>query len=216
MINKEIAKYIEKFILPQYKSNDKGHGINHIMYVIERSFKFADTVKDINLDMVYVIAAYHDIGHKIDVKNHEVVSAQLLLNDEKLKEFFTDEQMKLMSEAIEDHRASLTTEPRSIYGKIVSSADRNVNLDEILMRTYEYRIKHSSDLSIEEIIDESYNHIMDKFGKNGYATNKMYFEDPDYETFLKELEVFLSDRKEFFKRYCEVNNIQQPVNKCLF
>ena len=84
MINKEIAKYIEKFILPQYKSNDKGHGINHIMYVIERSFKFADTVKDINLDMVYVIAAYHDIGHKIDVKNHEVVSAQLLLNDEKL------------------------------------------------------------------------------------------------------------------------------------
>lgn len=44
-----------------------------------------------------------------------------------------------MSEAIEDHRASLEYIPRSIYGKIISSADRNTSIEDILKRTYEYR-----------------------------------------------------------------------------
>lgn len=37
--------------------------------------------------MVYVIAAYHDVAHHIDAKNHETISAKMLMEDKKLKDF---------------------------------------------------------------------------------------------------------------------------------
>lgn len=125
MINPNLKQYIQNLIEYHYNLNDKGHRIEHAEYVINRSISFASQIEKINYDMVYVIAAYHDVAHHIDAKNHETLSAKLLREDEKLKEFFNDEQIKIMSEAVEDHRSSMETEPRSVYGKIVSSADRN-------------------------------------------------------------------------------------------
>ena len=150
MINQELKKYIEENIIPTYEKNDKGHNLEHINYVTNRSLKFADNIKDINYDMVYTIASYHDIAHHIDAKNHEKLSSEILINDKNLKKFFDEEQIKIMAEAVYDHRASLETEPRSIYGKIISSADRNTNIDNILRRTYQYRIKHNPEYSLEE------------------------------------------------------------------
>ena len=90
MINKELKEYIEKNIFPEYNKNDKGHGIDHIAYVIGRSLKFASTVEDIDYNMVYAIAAYHDIAHHIDAKHHEELGAKILLEDNNLKKFFND------------------------------------------------------------------------------------------------------------------------------
>ena len=65
-INEDLKKYIEENVFPEYSKNEPAHNIEHIKYVIRRSFKFADTVPNINYNMVYTIAAYHDIGHHID------------------------------------------------------------------------------------------------------------------------------------------------------
>ena len=208
MINESLKKYIEEVIFPQYELNDMGHNIDHIMYVIDRSLKFASEVEDINLDMVYTIAAYHDIGHHIDAKNHEVVSAKILGEDEKLKDYFTKEEIEEMVFAVEDHRASLEYEPRSIYGKIVSSADRNTLIEVPLKRTYAYRIEHNPEASLAQIIEESRLHLKNKFGKEGYATEKMYFEDNDYKLFLEEIAELVDNEEEFINRYKEVNNIK--------
>ena len=59
--NKELQKYIENKIFPEYAKNDAGHNLEHIKYVINRSLQFASTIKNVNYDMVYTIAAYHDI-----------------------------------------------------------------------------------------------------------------------------------------------------------
>ena len=64
-INNELKKYIEENIFPEYQKNEKAHNIEHIKYVINRSFKFAETVDNINYDIVYTVAAFHDIGHHI-------------------------------------------------------------------------------------------------------------------------------------------------------
>lgn len=208
MINQDIKKYIEKNIYPEYQKNDSGHNIDHIKYVLERSLKFAKTVPDINLDMVYVIAAFHDIGHHIDSKNHEQVSSEILEKDEFIKNHFTKDELKTMVEAVVDHRASLEYIPRSIYGKIVSSADRNTDIDIPLKRTYSYRLEHFPNATLDEIIEESRQHIIDKFGSNGYAKDKIYFEDEDYNNFLKEVELFAEDKELFRKRFIEVNNIK--------
>ena len=87
-LNEELQQYIEKNIFPSYRKNDLGHNLDHIKYVINRSLRFANGVDDINYNMVYIIAAYHDIGHYIDAKNHEKVSAEMLLADKNLRSFF--------------------------------------------------------------------------------------------------------------------------------
>lgn len=208
MVNKDLIKYIEENIFPVYSKNDLGHNLDHIKYVIERSMKFASTVYTINYDMVYTVAAYHDIGHYIDAKNHEKVSAEILLKDENLKKYFNEEQIKIMSDAVYDHRASMEGEPRSIYGKIVSSADRNTKISSLLKRTYAYRLKHNPEYTLDEIIEESRIHIIKKFGNNGYATKKMYFKDEDYEEMLKQIDILVNDKELFRKKYIEVNEIK--------
>lgn len=199
MIRKELKEYIENNILKEYEKNEKGHGIEHIKYVIRRSLTFSKQLENINEEMVYTIAAYHDIGYHIDKDNHEKISAEILLKDNNLKEFFTEEEIKTMSEAVEDHRASSKEEPRSIYGKIVSSADRNVSVEASLKRAYSYNKKHYPDLTEEEIYTECMRHLNKKFGKNGYATKKIYFEDKEYEEYLKIMAELTENRKKFFE-----------------
>ena len=215
MIREELKNYIENEIFKSYEKNDDAHKLDHIMYVIDRSFMFASRVHDINMEMVYVIAAYHDIGHYIDAENHEKVSGKMLLEDKNLRKFFSEEEIKIMSEAVSDHRASSKNEPRSIYGKIVSSADRNVLIEVPLKRTYSYRKKHSSNLSLDEIIEESRLHLLDKFGKNGYATTKMYFEDEDYKKFLEDITELASNKEEFKRRFLEVNGLEEEYKRVL-
>lgn len=197
-INPKLKEYIEENLLPEYTKNEKGHGINHIRDVIRRSF---DLIKqndlEVNRDMVYVIAAYHDIGHHIDAKNHEKVSADIMSKDENLKQFFSEEQLTTIKEAIEDHRASSKSEPRSIYGKLVSSADRNNTVEQCLERTYTYAKKNEPNLTDIQIYERAYEVLNKKFGYNGYA--KFFFKDKQYEEFLRDIRELLEDKEKFCK-----------------
>jgi uncharacterized protein len=197
MINNKLREHIEQDVFPEYQKNEPAHNLEHIQYVIERSFKFAQTVPDINLDMVYTIAAYHDIGHHIDPKRHEIVSAEIMQKDKKLKQFFSEEELKTIKEAIEDHRASSDHEPRSIYGKIVSTADRNNTVESCLFRSYSYGKRLHPDYSDEQLFERAYSHLKDKFGENGYA--KFFFKDEEYEKFLAEIRELLSDKEKFIE-----------------
>ena len=205
----ELIRYIEQIVNYHYNLNDKGHGVEHAKYVINRSFKFACQVESINLEMVYVIAAYHDVAHHIDAKNHETISAKMLREDKNLKVFFTDEQIKIMSEAVEDHRSSMETEPRSIYGKIVSSADRNISVEVTLKRCYSYNRRHFPELKEEDVIEECRKFLLKKFGINGYARSKMFFEDNEYKKYLNDITDLASNSEKFrveIKRMNEINS----------
>ena len=206
-INPNLKQYIQKVIVYNYNLNDKGHGVEHAEYVINRSMDFASQIENINYEMVYVIAAYHDVSHHIDAKNHETISAKMLSEDEKLKEFFTDEQIKIMSEAVEDHRSSMETEPRSIYGKIVSSADRNTSVEVTLVRCYSYNRRHFPELNEEEVIDECRKFLLNKFGINGYARSKMYFNDKEYKKYLDDITELASNSENFIVEIKRMNGI---------
>ncbi len=209
--NSDLKDYIEQQILPIYENNDSGHGIEHVQYVVKRSLKFASQFPNINLDMVYVIASFHDIAHHIDKDNHEILSAKLFYENEKMKDFFDDKQRKTIKEAIEDHRASLEYEPRSDYGKIISSADRTTSIDSVLQRTHSYTTKHYLDLDLYQMIERSYNYILKKYGNNDYAKN--YCCDDEYEQFKKDVETILKDKWKFAKKYLEVNRITDLKEK---
>lgn len=139
----------------------------------------------------------------IDSAKHEIISAQIFMEDKKIKDWFTDDERKIIKEAIEDHRASSNHKPRSIYGMIVSTADRKfVDIDDAIRRTYQYGKKHFSNLTEEEQIERVYNHLTEKFGEDGYA--KIYLEDKEYDESVHKLRKALSNKEEFIKRVKEV------------
>ena len=199
-MNKELVKYIETTIFPKY-ADGSGHSLGHIKYVIERSLKFAEQVPEANEDICYTVAAYHDLGRLLDDDYHEKISAAYVRIDEKLKEFFTDEEIDIIAEAVEDHRASSKHEPRSIYGKIVSSADRNNSADEIVKRAVETYLFSGQGKDEDECIEEARQHVLKKHGKNGYALSKMYFDDPEFKKACEEVARIASDFDAFKKKY---------------
>ena len=198
-IKPELKEYIEKEIFPLYDRNEKAHGIEHIHTVINRSLKIAKGY-DVNKNIVYTVAAYHDLGHYIDPKIHEKLSAEIFMKDEKIKKWFTEEEIKIIKEAIEDHRASSDHEPRSIYGKIVSTADRSIkSIDICIKRTYLYFKKNNPELTTkEEQINRIYEHLNNKYGKNGYA--KTYLYDEEFENAKVKFVEALQDKEAFIKR----------------
>jgi len=197
-MKKELTNYIEEQILIQYLKNEEGHGISHINTVLERSLKLSEGY-EVDKNKVYVIASYHDLGHHINKDIHEKISADILRSDENLRKWFDENEIELMAQAVEDHRASLECEPRSIYGKIISSADRTIlNFDDIVKRSYSYGKKHYSEYNDEEQIERIYNHLVNKYSEKGYA--KFYLTDDEFDNALEQLRSLLNDKNKFIER----------------
>src|SRR5690606_8762465 len=114
MINQELKKYIETTILPKYQTLDLAHSGNHVYDVIEISLEIARDY-DLNLDMVYTIAAFHDVGLVVEREKHHIIGGEMLFHDAFINKYFNNEQIIIMKEAVEDHRASSKHPPRSIY-----------------------------------------------------------------------------------------------------
>lgn len=204
-MNYKLKEYIENYIFPEYSKNDNGHGIEHIKYVVDRCLRFTEQFDNIDLNVLYTVAAFHDIAHHIDKNNHEVLSAQIFYENEDMKQFFTDEQRIIIKEAIEDHRASAENAPRNDYGKILSSADRSTDINDFLKRTHAYTLKHQPNCTIDEMLERAYDHTMQKYGVNGYA--KHYVIDEEYNQFRNEINNLLLNRELFNAKYLKVNNI---------
>lgn len=159
--------YIEQTILPQYDAFDGGHKRDHAQMVIAESIKLA---REHGADerMAYVIAAYHDLGLRYDRETHHIRSGEILMADETLRQWFTEEQLLLMRDAVEDHRASSKRPPRTIYGAIVAEADRQINPQLVVHRTMAYSAKLFPEGDFETLYARSREHLMEKYAEGGY------------------------------------------------
>lgn len=191
-MNKQIKEYIENNILPQYHNFDKGHNIDHVKTVIEESLKLADGL-EVNTDMVYTIAAYHDLGLSKDRKTHHLVSGEILQADKELTNWFTNEQIYIMKQAVEDHRASSKSEPRSIYGKIVAEADRDIKPLKIIRRTIQFSMNAQPNADKETYWQHLLEHMKEKYEIGGYM--KLWFENSPNASKLEELRKIIADKK---------------------
>lgn len=166
-MNSKLQQYIETYILPRYDCFDDAHKSNHANKVISESLLLASDY-DVQEDMVYTIAAYHDLGLEIDRKTHHLESGRILRDDTALCEWFDQHQIETMAQAVEDHRASTDHEPRSIYGRIVAEADRDINVEVIIRRTIQYGMAHYPELDRSQQIQRTHQHLQEKYGPNGY------------------------------------------------
>ena len=196
-INPELKAYIEAEVLPRYEHFDKAHQLDHIETVIRQSAALADMLAgqgiEVDRDMVYVIAAYHDLGVVNGREFHHIDSGKILMADPVLKKYFNEEQLITMKEAVEDHRASSKSAPRSIYGRIVAEADRQIDPRTIVLRTIKYGLEHYPELDKEGHLARAEAHLKEKYGEGGYL--KLWFKESDNAPKLDELRRMMADRE---------------------
>lgn len=190
VINAELKKYVEQNIIPQYDSFDKAHQRDHVLMVIRQSLELAEKL-GADADMAYAIAAYHDTGLCEGREHHHEVSARIIRSDQTLRKWFAEEQINIMADAAEDHRASSGHDPRTIYGRIVAEADRFIDADTIIRRTIQYGIDHYPELDREGHYQRMLSHLHEKYGRNGYL--HLWFEDSPNAERLRQLQGIIDD-----------------------
>ena len=206
----EIIDYIEKNVFPFYEKQIGKLYADHARRVAAKSLDILKQIDDksIKPEIVYTAAAYHDMGLVNGKPLHEKLGAQMFLEDTEIKKFFTPEEIKIIAEAIEDHRASNNDEPRSVYGRIVSTADRLgwLDVDEAFKVWHANRLKNMPDASLDEMIEDTRLHVLKKYSTGGYVDGKLYFPDPknEFEMFRKEVTGLAENPKKFKERYLNV------------
>lgn len=165
--NPALVQYIETRIIPRYASFDKAHREDHARAVIDRALEMGKNY-EINPDMLYAAAACHDLGLAVDRKTHHLESGRIIRADAQLRRWFTQEQIETIAQAAEDHRASATAPPRSIYGALVAEADRMIVPETIVRRTIQYGLSHYPDLDKESHWQRTLEHLHEKYAEGGY------------------------------------------------
>ena len=150
-----------------YDVFDAGHGREHVNAVVEEALRLA-AYYDVNADMVYAAAAYHDTGLCVDRKTHHLESGRIIREDRGLRRWFTEQEIEIIAQAAEDHRASSDHEPRTIYGKIIAEADRQIIPESIILRTVQYGMEHYPELDKEGHWARTCEHMTEKYDVGGY------------------------------------------------
>ena len=189
----DLVEFIETSILPMYAAFDKAHNMEHVTRVIRRSLDLARRT-GANINMVYAIAAYHDIGMSGPRAIHHITGGKMLMRDARLKKWFSSEQIKIMKEAVEDHRASASHAPRRVYGKIVAEADRDLDAEVVFRRTVQFGLANYPELDKEHQWIRFKEHMANKYSVHGYI--KLWIPGSDNEKKLNVLRSYIASPNE--------------------
>ena len=191
----EIREFVEREIVPRYDGFDAGHGRDHVETVISQALSLAQYYPEVDRCLLLVAAAYHDLGLAYGRKEHHIHSARIIRQDERLRHWFSEEEIDTIANAAEDHRASSDHEPRTIYGHIVAEADRIIDGETIVRRALQYGLKHEPGLDREGQYRRLMEHMREKYDYGGYL--QLWIPESDN---AKQLEAFrqtLADEEAF-------------------
>ncbi len=182
-INSTLEKYIFEEIVPRYALFDAAHKEDHALTVISQALELLDGrdgwvaeqadvepfwLTAVDRAMLLTAAACHDLGLVNGRERHHLDSGIIIRADQRLREWFTEEQIEVIAQAAEDHRASGKGAPRSIYGMLIAEADRVIDQETIIRRTIQFGLKHYPDLCREGQMERAREHLVEKYGRGGY------------------------------------------------
>ena len=160
--------------------------------------------------MVYAIAAYHDTGLAYGREAHHIRSGEFLLGDSFMRQRFTEEQMAVMRDAIEAHRASSDHAPRTIYGRIVAEADRCLDPETVIRRTIQYGLANYPELDREEQYRRCVDHLTHKYAEGGYL--RLWIPESDNALRLARLRELIRNRQELRRLFDEIFDREMAAN----
>ena len=195
-----LEAYVEAEIILRYEHFDRAHGTDHVRTVIAQSLALAAHY-DVDTDMVYTVAAYHDTGLVNGRERHHIDAGRILAEDAELRRRFTEEQIGVMREAVEDHRASSDHAPRTIYGRIVAEADRVIDPATIIRRTVQYGLANYPALDREGHYARCRDHLQKKYAEGGYL--RLWIAESDNARRLEELRAIIRDPQRLRKLFDE-------------
>ncbi len=182
-INSTLEKYIFEEIVPRYALFDAAHKEDHALTVISQALELLDGrdgwvaeqadvepfwLTAVDRAMLLTAAACHDLGLVNGRERHHLDSGIIIRADQRLREWFTEDQIEVIAQAAEDHRASGKGAPRSIYGMLIAEADRVIDQETIIRRTIQFGLKHYPDLCREGQMERAREHLVEKYGRGGY------------------------------------------------
>ena len=204
-IRSALTLYIEEEVIPRYASFDMAHREDHARSVIARALSMAVQYPEIDTEMLYTAAACHDLGLSVDRKTHHLESGKIIRADARLREWFTPQQIEVIAQAAEDHRASATTPPRSLYGRLVAEADRLIVPETVIQRTIQFGLSHYPELDKEAHWQRTLDHLHEKYAEGGYL--HLLIPGSPNEKPLEELRAIIRDepylRKLFERMFAE-------------
>ena len=190
-----LQKYIYEEIVPKYGAFDPAHREDHALTVIDQALELLETMPDegtpVSRDVLLAAAACHDLGLVNGRENHHLDSGRMIRADERLREWFSPEEIETIAQAAEDHRASGKSAPRSIYGMLVAEADRVIDGETIIRRTIQFGFKHYPGLDRDGHIERAVEHLREKYGRGGYL--KLWIPWSSNASRLAELQEVIAD-----------------------
>lgn len=195
----EIKTFVEQEIVPRYDNFDAGHGRDHVQTVISQALMLAQYYPETDKRIVLVAAAYHDMGLAFGRDEHHTHSARIVREDERLRQWFNEDEINMIAEAAEDHRASSDHEPRTIYGRIIAEADRVIDSETIVRRALQYGMKRHPGLDREGQYIRLMDHMREKYDYGGYL--KLWIPESDNARNLEAFRKILADEKTFRRMF---------------
>ena len=195
----EIREFVEREIIPRYHDFDAGHDVDHVRTVINEALKLSVYYPEVDRCLLLVAAAYHDLGLAYGRQKHHIHSAAIIRADERLKRWFSEEEINTIADAAEDHRASSDHEPRTIYGRIVAEADRIIDTETIVRRTLQFGMSHEPGLDREGHYRRLMEHMQEKYAEGGYL--RLWIPESDSAKRLAEFRRTLADEAAFRRLY---------------
>ncbi len=166
-INPKLKAYIESEILPRYEKF-YSHGPIHIQSVVRNTLMLAEYYRK-DYDVAYTAAVYHDLGLKVDREHHELASGEIVASDANLKTFFSNPEIQIIREAVEDHRGSRKTPPRNFYGEIISDSDRDFDIEVLAPRQLATSIKNYPELNtFDDHFNRCYEYMLERTQRTGH------------------------------------------------
>lgn len=202
-----LKEYIESEIIPRYDNFDGAHRRDHVRSVIGQSQELS-RYYDVNPEILYAAAAYHDLGLCEGREKHHLVSGRIIREDKTLLNWFSVEEIEVIAEAAEDHRASNETPPRSIYGKIIAESDRLIDPETVIRRTVQYGFAHYPQMDREQMWERTLTHLQKKYGYGGYL--KLWIPESSNACRLEELRIIIADEKRLRSMFDRFYNEEQP------
>ncbi len=198
----EIRVFVEREIVPRYDNFDAGHGRDHVHTVMTQALQLAQHYPEVDPCLLLVAAAYHDLGLAYGREHHHTHSARIIREDERLKQWFSDEEIGIIADAAEDHRASSGHEPRTIYGRIVAEADRIIDGETIVRRALQYGMSHEPGLDREGQYRRLMEHMREKYDYGGYL--KLWIPESDNAKRLEQFRQTLADEAAFRQMFDKI------------
>ena len=203
----EIDNYIYQVIVPKYAAFDAAHKEDHAHTVIDQSMRLLDSMQQwlknqesvdkqwlvsVDRQMLKMAAACHDLGLANGRDRHHLDSGTIIRNDADLRRWFSEDEIEMIAQAAEDHRASNRQGPRTIYGSILAEADRVIDPHKIIRRTIQYGISNYPELDMEGHWERTVEHLLEKYAEGGYL--RLWIPESPNAARLEELRSIIRDR----------------------